>query len=863
MNWDDFGGFYDHVNPPVEDIYGLGPRAPILIISPFSKPGYVSHVQTESSSVLKFIEERWGLPSLGGRDLIVNDISDAFNFSQAGNPPLVLSQTSCPYVESSDTFGPQVVGTSSVKYNATWSNQSTKSATFTSIAASGDFSETNNCTTASVTPGHFCTITFQFKPTALGTRTGAITITSNLGTQTIALTGTGTGVGLSSPSLGAEGINFLDQTVNTTSSPIAVTLTNDNSTSLTVSSVGVTGTFAQTNNCVGTIASKGTCTISVTFKPTVVGAVPGTLTITDNDTTGTQTIPLTGTGVTVNTSVSTLAFGSVPVGSVSSPMPVTVTNTTSSSIPITSIAIQGVQDWQEFSQTNNCPSTLAAGANCTVNVTFAPSYVGATTYPVLAVCFGTGGYVGFACGQGSQMVSTEIDSPIVVALSGNGTAAIANPLPTVLQLKPITIAPGSKAFTLNLTGMGFLTTSVVNFNGTPLTSKYVSKRGVAGTILASQLATAQTANITVTNPGPGGGTSLPVLFPVVSTFTPAPTTSSVNAGANPTILATGDFNGDGKLDLAVANGSTHSIQIMLGNGDGTFTAGTSFSVGSSPTSAPTSIVAADFNGDGKVDLAVGVSPDSIVDIYLGDGTGNFTLVNTLTNVINPTSLAVNDLNQDGKQDLLIANGQDNTVSEYLGLGNGGFRIQTTPLATALSGPVQIALSDLNNDGYADVMIVNSKNNTITILPGKGTGAFGNAATLTLTAAPAAIVTGDFNVDGKMDIAVVSSTGVVTVYLGNGNDTFQTGVPYTVGAGADSIAVADVNGDGFLDLVTANSTAGTVSVLLGTGTGTFGTHTDYTAGAGAQSIVIGDFNNNGKLDFATADATANVVSILLQ
>jgi hypothetical protein len=590
----------------------------------------------------------------------------------------------------------------------------------------------------------------------------------------------------------------------------------------------------------------------------VAGAVPGTLTITDNDVTGTQTVNLTGTGVSVNSSVSTLAFGSVPVGSVSSPLPVTVTNTTSSPMPITSIAIGGVQDWNEFSQTNNCPSTLAAGATCTVNVTFAPSYVGATTYPILTICFGTGGYTGYVC-----PANTEIDSPISVALSGNGTAAVANPLPTVLQLKPITIAPGSKAFTLNLTGMGFLSTSVVNYNGTPLTSKYVSKRGVAGTILASQIATAQTANITVTNPGPGGGTSLPILFPVVSTFTPAPTTTSVNAGANPTILATGDFNGDGKLDLAVANGSTHSIQIMLGNGDGTFTTGTSFSVGSSPTSAPTSIVAADFNGDGKVDLAVGVSPDSIVDIYLGDGTGNFTLVNTLTNVINPTSLAVNDLNQDGKQDLLIANGEDNTISEYLGLGNGGFRIQTTPLATALSAPVQIALSDLNNDGYADVMIVNNKNNTITILPGKGTGAFGNAATLTLSAAPAAIVTGDFNVDGKIDIAVVSSTGVVTVYLGNGNDTFQTGVAYPVGAGADSIAVADVNGDGFLDLVTANSTAGTVSVLLGTGTGTFGTHTDYTAGAGAQSVVIGDFNNNGKLDFATADATANVVSILLQ
>jgi len=405
----------------------------------------------------------------------------------------------------------------------------------------------------------------------------------------------------------------------------------------------------------------------------------------------------------------------------------------------------------------------------------------------------------------------------------------------------------------------------VNLNGTPLATKYVSIRGIGGTIVSSMIGTASSALITVTNPGPGGGTSAPVLFPITLPFTPVPVAANLNAGANPVILATGDFNNDGKLDVAVGNGSTHSIQILLGNGDGTFTTGSSFSVGTSQTSVPTSITVGDFNEDGKLDIAVGVSPDSIVDILQGDGTGNFSLINTITSVVNPVSLAVTDFNQDGLLDLAVANGQDNTVSVYLGRGNGSFFIQSTPLASSLSSPSQIAIADFNDDGVPDLLIVNSGNNSLTVLPGKGDGTFGNAAAaITTTSAPSAVAVGDFNQDGKMDLAVVShASNTVTIFLGNGNDTFATGVSYATGVGPDSIVVGDVNGDGNMDLVTANSTAGSISILLGTSTGTFGANTDFVAGTGAQSIVIGDFNNNGKLDFATANATANTVSILTQ
>lgn len=840
MTWDDFGGFYDHVKPPVEDIYGLGPRVPLLIISPYAKPGHVTHTLMEASSVLKFIEERFGLPSLGNRDLTANDISDAFDFTQAPNPPLVLNQTSCPYVSSSETFPPQKIGSTSIPFNVTWSNQSTQTANFTSITTTGNFSQTNTC--KSVIPGQFCTVTFKFTPTALGTRTGSIVITSNVGTQTVNLTGVGSGVGLST-----NRINFGNLAIGQTSvSPSVVTLDNANSTSLNVSNVTVTGPFVQTNNCVGTpVASSGSCTINVSFKPTSAGPAAGTLTITDNDITGTQTIPLSGVGFTMMASVSNLSFGSVPLGMASSPMPVSITNKTSAGMTVGPISIGGIQDFGEFSQTNNCPATLAAGASCTIQVTFAPLHLGLTNFPILTAFYGSP------------------ESPLSVSLSGTGGPPSTRSMPTILQLNPSTVAPGKASFALNVTGTGFVSGAVVKVNGSPRTTTFGNKHSVNATILAADVATAHTANITVVNPAPGGGSSAPAFLPVTNPFTVAPVASTVPAGPSPTRVASGDFNGDGKLDLAVINSSTHIIDILLGKGDGTFTVGASFSVGNGPNSQPVSIAVGDFNRDGHLDLVVGFAPDSTVQVFLGNGTGSgFSALPPIISVVSPMSIAVADLNLDGSPDMVVANSMDNTLSSFLGRGDGTFWRQSTP-AAIVSNPTQVVLSDLNKDGNPDVIAVNTNNNTLTILPGRGTGAFGQAVTLSLASAPSAVVVADFDGDGNMDIAVASeAASTVTVYLGNGDFTFQTGTLYGTGAQPTAIAAADVNGDGILDLVTANL-SGSISVLPGISGGTFGSHSNFTTAAGSQSLVIGDFNNNGKFDFVTANASADSVSLLIQ
>jgi len=834
--WDDDGGFYDHVSPPKEDMFGLGPRVPLLIISPYAKQGYISHTVYEASSVLKFVEERFGLGSLNGRDVAANDLTDSFDFTQTPAPPLVLQTHSCPYVESSQSFQPQQVGTSSAPYMISFNSQ--RGVKLSNIVSSGDFTQTNTCSTNNITvPGAYCQIFVTFKPTAAGVRTGAITITtSNVGTQTISLSGVGTNLELSAGSL-----TFGRQVVLTAGSPMPLTLTNSGSGPIAISSLAATLPFAETDNCVGSLPAGKSCQVNLVFSPTTVGTTYGTLTINDNDPSSPQVVNLTGVGSTLAASAPSLAFGSVPMQSVSAPRAVTITNPSSGTISLNSIAITGVQDFGEFSQTNNCGPTLGPGGNCNIDVTFAPIHLGATTYPMVMVSF------------------ASADSPIIVNLSGTGTAAVANAIPTILKPStPAAAAPTGKTFNLALEGYGFVSGSVVNWNGVPLTTKFNSSRSLNATVPKANTATATTAKITVSSPAPGGGISNTVLFPVVNAFTPSYTAQDWPVSTDPTAVVAGDFNGDGHTDVAVASPSTNTITILLGNGDGTFTTGVTLT-----TNHPSALAVGDFNNDGKLDLAVADSVGGTLTTFLGDGTGNFNAVLTTIVTTNPTAIVAADFNHDGFADLAVTNYMINTVSVFLGRGDGTFLPTSTPAVT-LSGPSALAVTNFSQSGFADLAIVNSKGTTISILPGNGDGTFRKAASLSLTSAPSGIAVADFNGDGKMDIAVTSqSANTVTIYLGNGNDTFTAGSINNTGTGPNSVDVGDVNGDGILDLVTANTTAHSVSVILGSGNGVFQNHHDYQTNLGPQSIAIAAFNQNGKLDVVVADSSASAVTVLTQ
>jgi len=343
------------------------------------------------------------------------------------------------------------------------------------------------------------------------------------------------------------------------------------------------------------------------------------------------------------------------------------------------------------------------------------------------------------------------------------------------------------------------------------------------------------------------------------TFTAQP---SLVVGNRPLFVTTGDFNGDGKLDLAVANFNDNTVSVLLNNGNGTFGSKTDFTTGTQPVS----VAAGDFNGDAKLDLAVTNQKDNTVSVLLNSGAGTFSAHVDYSTGTTPASMAAADLTGSGIVDLAVSNSGDNTVSVLLGLGNGAFTTRADITTGMGKGPLSVVSKPFRNNGTNDLAIANEVDNTVSILLGNGDGTFAFKQTLSTGAstAPVAIAVADFNGDGKLDLAVANQVGdSVSVFLGNGDGTFTLKSTTTVGTAPFSLTVGDFNGDGKQDLAVANSTSpGTVSILLGNGDGTFMPPTSVTVGNRPLSVVTADFNGDLKLDLAVANFNDDAVWILL-
>ena len=359
----------------------------------------------------------------------------------------------------------------------------------------------------------------------------------------------------------------------------------------------------------------------------------------------------------------------------------------------------------------------------------------------------------------------------------------------------------------------------------------------------------KTFTLTVTTPV----TCLPVGFSVPTNF---------GVGDDPFSVAVSDFNGDGKQDLAVANRLSNTVSILLGDGTGNFSAATNFPVGDTPRS----VAVGDFNGDGKQDLAVANEFSGDVSILLGDGTGNFSAPTNFTVGRDPYSVAVGDFNGDGKPDLATANFGSRNVSILLGDGAGNFSAATN--FNAGDHPTSLAVGDFNGDGKPDLAVANHGSRNVSILLGDGAGNFSAPTNFNVDDSPMSVAVGDFNGDGKQDLAVANygNNGyahTVSILLGDGTGNFSAATNFTVGLGPFSVAVGDFNGDGKQDLAVANDHLDNVSILLGDGTGNFSAPANFATGDAPFSVAVGDFNGDGKQDLAVANFHSANVSILLR
>ena len=320
----------------------------------------------------------------------------------------------------------------------------------------------------------------------------------------------------------------------------------------------------------------------------------------------------------------------------------------------------------------------------------------------------------------------------------------------------------------------------------------------------------------------------------------------------------------GNTNFNAATPVTRSFSVSLAKTSGSFTpaAGGPFGTGQ----APHSVASGDFNGDGILDLAIANSVDNNVTILLGNGSGGFTVDpnGPFPAGTEPWSLVVGDFNADGHADIAVASVSSNDVTVLLGNGAGMFTAAAgSPIAIGTL-PFSLAIGDFNGDGVQDLVTANANDNSLTLLLGDGTGGFTAVSTRIMVGTnPSAAVVGDFNRDGIQDLAVANLAGQsVTVLLGDGSGGFTqpTGSPFALPHSPNSIAVGDFNGDGIQDLATEYGA--TFSVLQGDGTGKFTDVYDSPPVTGSSSVIhVGDFNGDGKQDLITADPTANEITVL--
>ena len=365
-------------------------------------------------------------------------------------PLLAVGQTStATLTPTTQDFGAVIVGNSSAAKTFTLANTGNTSITINSIVASGDFSQTGTTCGATLAVGANCNINVTFTPSTSGARTGTLVVSSNSvsnGTLTSTLTGSGTAAN-ATVTLTPATAAFGNVTYGATSAAQSFTLTNSGNVAATITSITTTGDFAKTTTCGATLAPTASCTIAVTFTPTAVAARTGTLTVVTSASTTALSSSLTGTGTVQATLTPATATLTGIVGTTTT-QTVTLTNTAGAALTLSNINISGTGT--QFIQTNNCGTTLAAGASCTFTISFTPAAAGAGTATLnVTTTLGT------------------LSTPLSATFTSSATAPSGFSLTPTTQTGTTTAGNGATVnLTLNSSG-GYTGTVKISCSGAP------------------------------------------------------------------------------------------------------------------------------------------------------------------------------------------------------------------------------------------------------------------------------------------------------------------------------------------------------------------------------------------------------------
>lgn len=320
------------------------------------------------------------------------------------------------------------------------------------------------------------------------------------------------------------------------------------------------------------------------------------------------------------------------------------------------------------------------------------------------------------------------------------------------------------------------------------------------------------------------------------------------AGPDPRALAGGDFDADGRWDLVVANssfpGTPAQLSILLGLGDGRFAPGDRVDVGRLPQSVATS----DFDGDGRLDIAAVNELDETVSVLIGHGDGTFEPQSVLATIEDPEQLSVGDMNGDGRPDLVVGGANSRRLSVHPGIGDGSFGPEKRFNVGAVHA---LALARFDPDDRLDVVVA-GRASDVTILMGLGGGDLGPIHRSGVGREPLNIVMDDFNRDGILDTASANSgSDDISVLIGREGGGFSVENRFATGRTPWAIESGELNGDGVPDLVIANLSSEDLAVHLGLGDGTFGPPTRVGQHLSPWTIAIDDYDGDGRQDVAVA------------